>query len=126
MKDFVLLLVILMCIVGMGMWQISFLNESSIYLKTDLQYIDYYVNLERYEDAAQEMDRVENTWENVKDIWGLFVHHDDIESVEVSIAEIETYIEEEAKEDARSAISRLIANIEYTIECEKIKLENIF
>lgn len=126
MKDFIVLIVILMCIVGMGMWQISYLNESSNYIKTDLAYIDYYINLERYEEAEEEIKRVENTWNSIKDTWGLFIHHEDIEYIEIAIDEIKSYIETESKEDARSTIAGLLANIDYTIDCEKVKLENIF
>ncbi len=126
MKDFIVLLVILMCIIGMGMWQVSYLGESSNYIKTDLAYIDYYINLEKYKEAEQEIKRVENTWDSIKDTWGLFIHHEDIEYIEIAIDQIKSYIKDEAKEDARAEIAGLISNIDYTVECEKIKLENIF
>lgn len=126
MKDFILLLVILMCIVGLGMWQISYLEESSRYLKTDLNYAEYYIDLEKYEEAEKSMLLIENTWNNLKDTWGLFIHHDDIEYIDVSISEIKSYVKDMSKEDAKASIQKLISNISYTVDCEKVRFENVF
>lgn len=126
MKDFILLLVILMCIIGIGIWQVNYLEETSRYLKTDLQYVDYYLNLEKYYDAIGTIRNVKNTWENMEKVWAIFIHHEDIEFVEVSLAEIESYIGNNSKDNARAGIEKLISNIDFTVQCEKVKIENIF
>lgn len=126
MKDFILLIVILMCIMGIGMWQVSYLEETSRYMKTDLNYTDYYINLEKYDEALNTIESLKSTWNNMKDTWAIFIHHEDIEYIEIALSEIESYIENNSKEDARASINGLKSNIDYTVECEKIKIENIF
>ena len=126
MKDFILLIVILMCIIGIGMWQVAYLEETSRYMKTDLNYTDYYINLEKYDLALDTMESLKNTWDNMKDTWAIFIHHEDIEYVEVKLSEIESCIENMDKEEARANINSLKSNIDFTVECEKIKVQNIF
>ena len=126
MKDFITFLAILMCIIGGGMWEINYLEETSRYLKTDLNYIEYYINLEKFDVVENELKRVKNTWNNMEKIWALFVHHDDIEYVNLCLAELDSNLEYELADEASNSISRLICNMDYTIECEKLKLQNIF
>ena len=126
MKDLALFIVILLIIVGMGVWQVNYLEETSRYLKTDLKYVEYFIEMEKYHDAGDTLKNVKNTWNSMENTWAIFIHHDDIESVKVGLAELESYINSNQKEDALVKINALITNVDYTVECEKVCIKNIF
>ncbi|MBR1883623.1 MAG: DUF4363 family protein [Clostridia bacterium] len=126
MKDVAIFIVTLMVIIAVGMWQVNYLEETSRYLKTDLKYVEYFLKMEKYHDAGDSLKNVKNSWDSMEDTWAIFIHHDDIEKVEVGMSEIASYIESEEKEEAIAKIESIISNIEYTVECEKICIKNIF
>ena len=126
MKDLALFILILIVIIGLGIWQINYLEETSRYLKTDLKYVEYFIEMEKYHDAGDTLKNVKRTWDDMEDTWAIFVHHDDIESVKLELAKLESYIYSSEKEESLALISSLISNVDYTVECEKVYIKNIF
>ena len=80
--------------------------------RTDLKYVEYFLKMEKYHDAGDSLKNVKNSWDSMEDTWAIFIHHDDIEKVEVGMSEIASYIESEEKEEA---IAKIKAGEEWTV-----------
>ena len=88
-----------------------------------IEYIKYSIDLEKFEESEERIIIFNTTWKNLREVWGIFVHHDDILEIESSIAEIEACIENNDKDDVKIRIDRLISNITAVAEREKINIE---
>ena len=126
MKDFIILIVILLCIIAMGIWQINYLEETGRYMKTDLEYVKYYINLDKFEQAEEKIKIAQNTWKSIKNIWALFIHHDDIDEMEIYLTEIDSNIKVLNLEETNISIDKAIKKIDCIKVNEELNIENIF
>ncbi len=122
---FILILSSILVIFG-GIWETKHLERSCNFVLSDIEYTKNLLNNNNFEGSKAQMKELDNTWKNVKDVWNIFIPHDEIDDIENSIAMLHSYVDLENKEEALVYINKLNSDLKDVIEKQQINMENIF
>ena len=122
---FILILSSILVIFG-GIWETKHLERSCNFVLSDIEYTKNLLNNNNFEGSKTQMKELDNTWKNVKDVWNIFIPHDEIDDIENSIAMLHSYVDLENKEEALVYINKLNSDLKDVIEKQQINMENIF
>ena len=92
MKQVVISIICVAILVIGGIAEIKYLNKSSSYLASDIEYIKNTINNDNYEMAKSQLLNTKNNWEDQKKLWHIFVNNEEIEDIDSSFVELEEYI----------------------------------
>lgn len=125
MKQIVIMLVCIVLIFSAGIAEIKYLNKTSIYLNSDIEYIKNAVENNNYELAAKQMETTYSSWQNIKSIWGIIILHDELDDIEEAIIELKENIKFEDENECLLAIEKIKSDIEHTVKRQKLCIDNI-
>lgn len=126
MRQYIILGVAILTVLGLNFWQTRYLRETSEYLLSDAWAIENSIRREDYNSAKQELKALESTWNDVKPGWDIFGEHDDIEQISESLASIRVYIDNKESTEIANENAILMEQIEHVIDSETFKFENVF
>lgn len=126
MKQILILLITISIIVISGLWEISYLKESSNYFLADISNVYQTVKREDYELAKSECKSINKTWEKLEKTWALFIDDKKMEDIEEKLASFVSYIESKDKVEIKASYDRLKNSVKDISEYEALNAENIF
>ena len=126
MRQYIILGVAILTVLGLNFWQTRYLRETSEYLLSDVWAIENSIRREDYNSAKQELKALESTWNDVKPGWDIFGEHDDIEQISESLASIRVYIDNKESTEIANENAILMEQIEHVLDSETFKFENVF
>lgn len=125
-KQIITLVVSILTLIVLGIWEINYIENSSRYLLSDINYIENLVQNEEYELASDNFKNVENTWNELSGVWNIFVLHEEIDRVDEMIVDYKTYISQKDKQNAMVESNGLKRVIEHIVQNQKVLVDNIF
>lgn len=125
MRNTLILSVALIVLILCGYWQIKYIEESSIYAISDVQYVTNLIQNNDYVRANKHIEELKKTWRDMSSIWNIFIIHDEIDEIEEIMVNFEMYTKLENKEEALVYSKRLERSLEHISKKQKIKLENV-
>lgn len=125
MKQTIILIICIIVLVFGGITEIKYLEKSSTYISSDMEYIQNAIQNDNFKLAAEQMEKTYNTWEKNKDILNIFIIHDEIDDIDEYIIELKEYIEFENKEECMVSIAKLKEFLEHTVERQKLRIDNV-
>lgn len=125
-KQIIILIVSLVILVFGGLWEINYIEDTSRYLLSDINYIENLVKNEQYDIGASNLKNVEDTWKKLSGVWNIFVQHEEIDRVDELIIKYKTYILQNDKENAIVEGNSLKRVIEHIVSNQKVLAQNIF
>ena len=93
MKQILILLVTLAIIIIPGLWEISYLKESSNYFLADINNLYQISQREEYQLAKTEAESVKETWNKIEKTWALFIDDRKMYDIEEELISFVSYIE---------------------------------
>ena len=125
MKQFSIIIICIIVLVTGGIFEIKYLEKSSIYLSTDMDYIKSAINSDNFLLAKEQIDKSWQTWESLKNTWNMFIIHEEIDDIEEAMIELKEYINYENKEECIVAIEKVKRNLEHTVKRQELKIDNV-
>lgn len=125
MKQFITLIFAIALILFSGIWESKYLYNTSLYLKSDIEYSKNAVLNNDFNLAKGHIDEIDNTWSNMKTLWKIFSTHQEIEEIEEALASYKVSIKMESKSDVEYYFERLNKKLEMVVEDHKFLIENI-
>lgn len=125
MKQFSITIICIIVLVTGGIFEIKYLEKSSIYLSTDMDYIKSAINSDNFLLAKEQIDKSWQTWESLKNTWNMFIIHEEIDDIEEAMIELKEYINYENKEECIVAIEKVKRNLEHTVKRQELKIDNV-
>lgn len=125
MKQTVIMIICVLVILIGGVSEIKYLEKSSTYIKYDMEYIENAVKNHNYELAREQMDNTLNLWIEVRNMWGMFVMHDEIDDIDDAIVSLKEYISYENEEECLVTIAKIKNSLEHSVRMQIINLDNI-
>lgn len=125
MKQWTILIVCMILILLAGFWQINYLEKTSRYTLSDIEYVKNSAINENFILAKEGIENVEKTWNSVKTVWHIFVDSNEVDKVEEHITQIKSYIDEEDKEEIIVNANELNRVLNYIVKKQEIKIGNI-
>ena len=126
MRNLIILVISLVILIGSGLIQLNYLNNSSQYLISDVEYIENLINNNDFKEANNHYDKLHNTWENMSNVWCIFIHNNETETLKEYMVELEKNIELENKNNVYLGCSQIINKLENIVEKQKLLIENVF
>lgn len=125
MKQTIIMIICIIILIGGGIAEIKYLEKTSIYLSSDMDYIRNTIDNNNYELAKEQIEKSFKTWTDTKNIWNMFVIHDEIDDIEEALVELKEYVKFENKEECFVAIEKIKKDLEHTVKREKVLIDNI-
>ena len=122
---FILIISIGLVIFG-GIFESRYLRNSCNFVLADIDYTKNALNNNNFEIAKEHIKELENSWNNVKDAWNIFVQNDLIAQIDDSLVELKAYVNNENKEEGMVCANKLRANLEDIVSRQKINFQNVF
>ena len=125
MKQVGVMIICIIIVAVSGICEIKYLNKSSIYLMSDIEYIKNAINNNNYDLASEQSKATYDSWGNIKKIWNIFINHEEIDDIENSMIDLKEYIEFENKEECLVAIEKIKSELDHTIKRQQMRIDNI-
>lgn len=126
MRNVIILIVTSIILIAAGLWQISYIEESSRYAISDVEYVENLIRNDNFNGANAHINELENTWGSMKNIWSIFIMHDEIDDIETALVNLKTYTKLQNKEEALVYSEQLKQNLGHISIKQKIRIENVF
>ena len=125
MKQVGILIVSIILLITAGICEIKYLNNTSLYIKSDLDYIENAIRNNNYEYARVQYENTFSSWDKLKDVWHIFITSDEIDTINASMAELKYHLEFEDEKDALMTIEEIKSSITHIIFRQNLKIDNV-
>ena len=126
MKQLIILIVTLIIVIGVGIWELSYLKESSRYFLSDISNVYQIAERNQYDLAKKEAKNLQDTWKDVRKTWALFIHDNHMDEIGDKLVSFVSYIDSQNQEEIKHSYKSLSSSINSVVEFECLKAENIF
>ena len=124
-KEIVITVIILVAIIGLNAFVGKYVDDKLNYVLSELNDLRPLVEEEKYEEANQKINEIDEYWKQSEDIVSFFVEHDELEKVMTEYTSLKTYCKLE-QEEAFEALDKMAFIIKHIEEKDDLKLKNIF
>ena len=124
-KEIVITVIILVAIIGLNAFVGKYVDDKLNYVLSELNDLRTLVEEEKYEEANQKINEIDEYWKKSEDIVSFFVEHDELEKVMTEYTSLKTYCKLE-QEEAFEALDKMAFIIKHIEEKDDLKLKNIF
>ncbi len=125
MKQTIIMIVCIFILVVGGVAEVKYLQKSSRYIMTDMDYIQNAIENDNFEFAKEQIEKSYDTWSKIKNIWNMFIVHDEIDDIEQSMIELREYIKFENTEECIVSISKVKEFLDHTVKRQEVRMDNI-
>lgn len=130
MKDIVIIILLIIIIVGGDFYTRNHLKKSTEELLSKLENLKEKILLakesENRQELKKEMEKTEQRWRKISDIWSIVIVHQEIDNIEQTLVRAKSYIYDGNLEDAIAEVEAAIFFANHINEREQIKIKNIF
>ena len=124
-KEIIITVIILVAIIGLNAFVGKYVDDKLNYVLSELNDLRPLVEEEKYEEANQKINEIDEYWKKSEDIVSFFVEHDELEKVMTEYTSLKTYCKLE-QEEAFEALDKMAFIIKHIEEKDDLKLKNIF
>lgn len=124
-KEIVITVIILVAIIGLNAFVGKYVDDKLNYVLSELNDLRPLLEEEKYEEANQKINEIDEYWKKSEDIVSFFVEHDELEKVMTEYTSLKTYCKLE-QEEAFEALDKMAFIIKHIEEKDDLKLKNIF
>lgn len=125
MKQTIIMIVCIFILVVGGVAEVKYLQKSSRYIMTDMDYIQNAIENDNFDFAKEQIEKSYDTWSKIKNIWNMFIVHDEIDDIEQSMIELREYIKFENTEECIVSISKVKEFLDHTVKRQEVRVDNI-
>ncbi|MBE5812953.1 MAG: DUF4363 family protein [Clostridiales bacterium] len=130
MKDFIIISIILIIIIGGAIYTQKYIDKTSQELTKDLNDLKKMI-IDTKQNGIREIlvkrsNEVYNKWSEIEEGWALVVLHSELDLIETSFIRMKTAIEENEMNRGLEELETCIFLINHISEKEKLCLKNIF
>ena len=125
MKQTIIMIICIIILVVGGIVEVKYLEKSSLYITSDMEYIQNAVQNKNFISASEQMDKSYDTWTKTKNFWNIFIIHEEIDDIEEAMIELKEYIKYENEEECIVAISKIKEFLKHTVQRQELKIDNV-
>lgn len=125
MKQTIIMIICVIILIGGGIAEIKYLEKTSVFLSSDMDYIRNAIQNDNYELANKQMEKSFKSWTDTKKVWNMFIIHEEIDDIEEALVELKEYLKFENKEECIVAIEKVKKDLEHSVKRQKVLLDNI-
>ena len=126
MRNLIILILAIIILLSAGIWQIKYIEETSVFAISDVEYAENLVWNDNFDGANTHIKELENTWDEMKTMWIMFIDHNEIDDVEMALLNFKTYVNLRNKEESIVYSEQLKHNLYHISLKQKVRIENVF
>lgn len=126
MKPVLIIVLTILVIISAGTYILYSLKAESAEISQQLNALEQAVSLKQWPQARTAGENLSKTWRNTSTVWSMLIDHYEIDSINIYLAELESFIDTKEQHQALSRISSLKVLVEHIPEKESLTLKNIF
>lgn len=113
-------------ILGTGIFSQQLLQKDSYKLNANIDKAVKFTDSGNWNGAESSLDAVVKDWNAVKGTWSALIDHQEIDNIDVTLAQLQTLVKAKELPDTLSEAAALKTFIGHIPEKEKIRLKNLF
>lgn len=125
-KTIIFILFLIAIILGMNLYTIHTLENSSDTLEAHINPIEASLKKQDWTGAQNEFELLRKQWQRIEKAWTILVDHFEIDNIDISIRQVGAYIDGKEETDALAEMTALRQYIRHLPQKEYLKLKNIF
>ncbi|NLJ74848.1 MAG: DUF4363 family protein [Firmicutes bacterium] len=126
MKLWTVMFLIMVLIIGLGIYVEKLILETTNHMSADLDMVQEYIDEDHWEEALTITTHVQRQWTMVKHKWNPFIHNHELDNVESSLGRVVSYIGSRDKSSALAEISHIKIQLVQIHHQEILTFQNIF
>lgn len=126
MKQIAILVIALSIIILGGIWELSYLKESSNYFLSDVNNLYQIAKREEYELAKVEIKNVKENWNKIRKTWAIFIDDSKMDEIGDKLVSFVSYIENKDEDEIKHSYKCLSNSVKNIIDFESLNIENVF
>lgn len=125
-KEVIIVIVILILIIILNVITQKYTNVKMTEMTDMLSKVKELLIAESIEEAKNEMEKVQEEWDNIKEKFVIYLEHNELEKVEMYIIETKSHIETDEISMAIQSVDTCTFVIDHIKEKYEFSLKNIF
>ena len=126
MKPLITIILITILIIAAGCITLYALNSESARLNGSLSLLEQDIENQDWKTAEKKLEEFHRRWDKISGIWSMLIDHNEIDSIELALAQLGSYVKSKEKTEALAQISALEKLIRHIPEKESPSLKNVF
>ena len=126
MKVVIFTVLVLFLIVGFGIFAIVSINASASELSQHIDKLEENITRQKWQESQKNAGEISKLWSETKKAWLLFLDHQEIDSIDLSYAKLNKYVETKDWSAALAEVAALKLLVRHIPEISALNLSNIF
>ncbi|HYF75411.1 MAG TPA: DUF4363 family protein [Candidatus Nitrosocosmicus sp.] len=126
MKPLVIIAILTILLIAGGCLTLYALNSEAERLSDELSSLEEDINNQNWDSATEKLEKFHEKWDRATTLWSMLIDHNEIDSIELVISKLVSYVRTHDKNEALAQLSSLKALIKHIPEKESFNLKNIF
>lgn len=120
------LIILIILLLASGVWIEHILAVSAQNLVEELELLTANLAGFHWDAAARQAEHLSGEWEEIQHTWTLFLNHEEIDAIALSLARVKEYIANHDQPLAMGEVAALRLLVNHIPEKEALSLTNIF
>lgn len=125
-KEIIICVIVIIIVITLNVFSEKFTNKIMDDIITNLKNVREALLTENEEQMRENIEKVNNEWEENKSKLSIYIEHDELEKIEMYMVELNTHIETKEYNMAIESLDVGVFIIEHTKDKYKLSLKNIF
>ena len=126
MKPLLIIIALTLLIIAGGCLTLYALNSESQRLNDSLTSLEKDIERQNWEEALKKLEEFHSKWDKVSNLWSMLIDHYEIDSIELVLSQLISYVKTQDKNEALSQMSSLKTLIKHIPAKESFNLRNVF
>lgn len=126
MRSYIIMIVILVLLSGASFGGNRYINASTQKLVQGIEQVDKHLDKLDWVQADSQMQVLKADWDETKEVWSMLVHHQEIDTIDISIMRLREYVQANNSVLSTGELSALRLLFEHISDTEAFNLKNIF
>lgn len=125
-KTYLSIGLLLILLAGATFWYSDYIQSSSSQLVQELDYVEQLIHGQNWDQANQEMERMQEEWKHTKKWWSAMLNHQEIDQIDITLKRVEKYVEGKSSLLSLGELAALRLLVDHIANTESFSIENIF
>lgn len=125
MKLWIIMLVVILSIIFGGLYMENFILKTTNRLSESLDQVKDAVKNDRWSEAMQHRDKIDEEWNTQRKVWDPFIHNHDLDTIVSHLSRLKVFVDTQEKPLALAEITMLEIELMKLHQQEVLTLQNI-
>jgi len=119
------IVIIVVLLLGGSLTTYRYLQTTALTLGAQLEAVEQSISTQKWEGAQKELNTAQQRWDKSKTWWTIFLDHQEIDNIDISMNRLEKYIETHDVSLSLGEVSAVKLQVDHISDTEKLNLQNI-